>query len=507
VFNKSKINLPKNPVLWIWIICAGIHLALSLVYAQITPYRSPGVLLSYGGIRIPDVGAPDERAHADYVQDLLTGEGLPYLNIDRMEHDSKYRADQYENHQPPLYYLADAAWGRIAGVQNVDDTNAVRLRYLNCLIGSITVVGVVLLAFFSTNSRAISAGAGIFAAMLPSNVALSGAVSNDPLLFCLSTWVIVVCVRSIIREWRPIDLLLVFILTALSILTKTSGVALIPCVVFAFLLKSPIVSQSRFNWKWLGIGCAAFMALIIPLLLRNIHTYGDPFAFNAFNLAFQDTAQPGQIVHGGASNLTYWTSWVGWWTARSFVGVFGYMDIWLNSHGTPFSGSGAPNILYRVALAIFVILIFSSVIACTKRFVIIPRGVTLIQIFFALITAVLFLRFNLQFFQAQARYLLPAIGPISVGAGIGLVWIFQRQKAIGLTVFFLSLCYLQFVSINAITSGFEKRTMAMSGSTGNLQNKDRNCYISAISALDLNQRSSYANNQDFVKNGEWCQLS
>ena len=48
------------------------------------------------------------------------------------------------------------------------------------------------------------------------------------------------------------------------------------------------------------------------------------------------------------------------------------------------------------------------------------KALHLITGVFFLIVLALFVRFNAQYFQAQARYLFPAIGVVAVGVGIGL---------------------------------------------------------------------------------------
>jgi heme/copper-type cytochrome/quinol oxidase subunit 3 len=47
------------------------------------------------------------------------------------------------------------------------------------------------------------------------------------------------------------------------------------------------------------------------------------------------------------------------------------------------------------------------------------RQVRLMNLTFVAVVVILFLSFNLQYFQAQARYLLPAIGPIACGYAVG----------------------------------------------------------------------------------------
>ena len=69
---------------WRWLLAALVagHIVLSLLYAARTPYRQAGVLLHQNRAAVQDVGAPDERQHANYVQHLIDGRGFPAFNPD-----------------------------------------------------------------------------------------------------------------------------------------------------------------------------------------------------------------------------------------------------------------------------------------------------------------------------------------------------------------------------------------------------------------------------------------
>src|SRR5579862_7909840 len=139
----------------IWaLVIAVVHAGLAAVYAAETPYRTPGRLLINGGARVVDVGAPDERQHANYVQDLLDGKGFPVLRpgvLDAGEH--------IEDHQPPLYYLAAAGIAKTIGVTDVGDPAALRIRWLNAFIGGGTVLGVFYLGLWGLGRPDVALGA------------------------------------------------------------------------------------------------------------------------------------------------------------------------------------------------------------------------------------------------------------------------------------------------------------------------------------------------------------
>jgi hypothetical protein len=146
------------------IILAVVHAALSLVYASETPYRTAGKLRINRGASIPDIGAPDERQHANYVQTILDGKGFPVFQPEASD-----VGEHYEDHQPPLYYIAAAGFAKLVGVSNVDDPGASKLRWLNGIIGGLTVLGVFYLGLWGLQRSDIALGAAAITAVLPMN--------------------------------------------------------------------------------------------------------------------------------------------------------------------------------------------------------------------------------------------------------------------------------------------------------------------------------------------------
>ncbi|MER3495654.1 MAG: hypothetical protein C4320_01825, partial [Armatimonadota bacterium] len=263
--------------------------------------------------------------------------------------------------------------------------------------------------------RGFAAGMALAVAPWPMLCALSGAVSNDPLLIALITWGFALLLRMANGRWTFGGAALFALVAGLGILTKTTAIVLLPVAGLAWIL-TPATNRRN---------SALAVALILPLLIagpwliRNLQLYGDPFALRVFNEAFVGSAQKSQIQGDGGA-FAYWIHWVGWWTIRSIIGVFGYMDIWLNERGTPFSEG--PNALYRVlflagnlaALAAAGLWRRPGLPEEARRFARIGFG-------FAGCVLVLFLLFNNRYFQAQGRYMLPAIAPLAATfvAGLG----------------------------------------------------------------------------------------
>jgi 4-amino-4-deoxy-L-arabinose transferase-like glycosyltransferase len=382
-----------------------LHLLLGLAYAFATPYRTPGIIAT-SRARVLDVGAPDERQHVNYIQRLVSGQGFPVLDT---KDPNLY--ENYQAHQPPLYYVLASGWAKLTGQNDLSTRTAgLVLRALNVLIGCATVAGVFFLCSWGFGRRDIALAASAFAALLPMNVALSGAVSNDPLLFCLCTWTLAMTALGMTQGWTTKRAVGLGVLLGLAFLTKTTALALAPAVLvgaFAPGVKRP-------EWKHAASVLVLAFILAMPWWMRNQSLYGDPFAIKAFNAAF--VGSPGRLNLPGPPDLpTYFVSWVGWWTARSFVGVFGYMDIFLAEK------------FYRIALALLLILALGGFLSFNRPEWKGAKPIHILNATFLVVVTALFIRFNMQYFQGQARYLFPAIGPLSALFGLGMLY-FSREK-------------------------------------------------------------------------------
>jgi len=481
--------MSRNLTLALLIGLIFAHVVLAANYAAVTPYRQAGALLGLGKPqKVKDIGAPDERQHVNYIRHLLDGEGFPVF-----EPNDKNLYETYQSHQPPAFYVLGAMWCKVLGASNLEEKDAgLRLRALNVILGAGTVAGVFFLAFWGFRNSEVALGAASFAAFLPMFTALSGAVSNDPLLILLCTWVLAVTALCLRDGWRYPRIAVIGVLTGLALLTKTTALALVPVLVLAVFLPQEVdpyyeqeeserpietiekIYRSKKKMpalKMMLVAAAIALCMVTPWWVRNQQLYHDPFAITAFNSAFKGSAQKSDIVAGiaamnpdGSSELTYWKDWVGWWTARSFFGVFGYMDIWMNERGTSFTGvsqaGAAPNTLYRLLLAVTVLCLLGWLIALTKDHWKETRPIQIMNAAFFLVVLLLFLRFNMQYFQAQARYLLPALGPIACAVSVGawqLLGKYQKFAFPAIAILFLG---VNVFALQKLPDEFSKRIEA-----------------------------------------------
>jgi 4-amino-4-deoxy-L-arabinose transferase-like glycosyltransferase len=398
---------------WVWPIVV-LYIALAAAYARVTPYRAEGSLAIQPGVHAKDIGAPDERQHVNYVSHLLEGKGIPVFNP-----KDPQLYESYQSHQPPLFYLMEAGYARLLGLSDLTGQQAgFLLRFLNALIGGVGILGIWFLAWWGFGSRAHALTAAAIAALLPMNLALGGAVSNDPLLIALCTWCLALCAKGVRDGWNLKLAAATGLTMGLAFLTKTTSVALLPVVALACFLTAS--NDGRlFQWnkgalRVAGVALGVALLLGLPWWIRNQSLYGDPLAMTAFNQAFVGSPQTSEMMQRAGGPFPYWVKGVGQGTMCSFFGVFGYWDVWMDS-----------LTYYALGVCALILAVGWGFSLRGRRA---DRPLHLLNGLFLLFIVAAFVRFNLQYFQAQGRYLLPALGPIAVGLGAGLVFL-ARKKA------------------------------------------------------------------------------
>lgn len=432
MYNSRKVKKSAEIALGALVL---LHIVFALLYASNTPYRAAGLVYHAPA---KDIGAPDERQHANYVDRLLKGGGIPTFNP---ADPNLY--ETYQSHQPPLYYFLAAGWAKVVGVEDVTNPSAgVKMRTLNVLIGGVTIVGVYFLAFWGYGRRNVALTAAAFAALLPMNIALSGAVSNDPLLFCLCTWTLAFFVRAFNDGWTMRWAVAAGVLLGAALLTKSLAALLLPPLFVGLILTRKSKPNIKAGALALGIG----LVLVAGWWVRNTSLYGDPLAMKAFKEAFTGSASRDKLP-GPPDWFSYFTNWVGWWTIRSFLGVFGYMDIFLDEK------------LYRIAFAVLTLLGFGGVYAVSRPEIKPFKTITIVNATFVTFALLSFIQFNIQYFQGQARYLMPAIGPIAICMSLGLLSVFKWRWKTALGIWTLAFVALNLYIVNWLPAEFAKRML------------------------------------------------
>lgn len=409
--------MPRTAALGIIVL---LFLAFGAGYILQTPYRTAGIVVFQGGAKANDIGAPDERQHANYIQRLQEGKGFAVLDPND---PSLY--ENYQAHQPPLYYLVGAGAATLAGAK-MDKPSGANLRWLNLAIGAATLLGLFWLVLWGTGREDAALGAATLC-LMPMFVALHSAITNDPLLFCLMTWCLACAVKASLEKFAWGWVTAAGALLGLALLTKTTALALLPALA---VLGLSSMTAAKTPWPRVFAAIGIGLAMALPWLIRNQSLYGDPFALGAFQDSFKGSAQASAfIAQYGADK--YWLEWVGLWTARSFVGVFGYMDIYLFEQ----LGPDRFNLIYFAVLFLVGLVMLGGVFGGLRIVAAAKKkgegeegkapapGYWLTMFVLLAVVAALFVQFNRTYFQGQARYLYPAVAGLASlwGAGLALL--------------------------------------------------------------------------------------
>ena len=357
--------------------------------------------------KLPPGSGPDETAHVRYVEYLAQHHRLPVF-------DHTHPGPDYEFHQPPLYYTLCLPSYLLAARDPAAAAQAVRFFSL--------LVSVALLYLTFALGRAIApdrpwaalAAAGIVA-FLPMRLYLSACIGNDGLTevwVAAALLVMIYHLRAAARHRagetpRPAGLsgmIATGLLIGLGVMTKSLAILLLPAawLTAAFSARGP----DRYQWRWLARDVAVVTGLVLVVagwwLLRNQHLYGDPLAQQAFLSGFEGRSpSPQDMLHRfGLTHFSY-LIWVVGWTAASFTGVFGpRFEVFLPRQ--VYLVTGLVSLVGGVAFARY---LTKAGLSAWQR-----QAWWLCALVGALMVAA-FVRFNISFFQAQARYIFPGLLP------------------------------------------------------------------------------------------------
>ncbi|MDI6827182.1 MAG: hypothetical protein QME62_01715 [Armatimonadota bacterium] len=374
-----------------------LHILLGALYWYYTPYGA----------------SPDESAHGIYIRKIAIEHRLPIFSAD----DSK----NYEAHQPPLYYVLGALFYMAAKMLGSENP-AAAARLLSLILGTFSIFIIYrTITVFPENEGLAVACAG-FVAFLPMHLTLSVSVSNDMLTELLFGASLLSMTRILAFGSNGRNTIILGLLLGLGLLTKTTCILLFPLATLAYLFSWRIEGKSRVLLQListLGIG----FVLGGWWLIRNKLLYGDFFAASEFVKAFEQTARPQYWLQEQSLSLVSYILLVGGWTFASFWGVFGQMKVFMQTW---------VYLLLGLLTLISGIAFVPAVFHCIKTREINDGGVTrqavkyTLLLYGAAVVFVLaaFISFNFSYFQAQGRYLYPALMPLSLFWVLGFRHIF-----------------------------------------------------------------------------------
>lgn len=381
---------------------AAVFMAVAALYATRVPYGTP----------------PDEAPHVAYVRYLSENHRLPTLGESDLE-------STYEYHQPPLYYsLLLGVWSASQGSGPIDVAPDATKRPPESIV-ALRLFGVfltaILIVVIYTGMRRVGLGrptaslvAGLFG-FVPMNVYMSASVNNDVLASFINVCALVAFGVGIVREIRPSAAVGLGVLVGLGIWTKTSCLLLVPAFYAAVYLATgvPRTNQQGTSSPWRLVLWFTLAALVVggPWLVRNGLVYGDPLAAGAYNEAFSQTnVTPSFFLDELGMPLTVYLKMWARYTFTSFWGLFGHTDVAMQ-----------PWIYYTLLGLCIASLIGLGRSAYGRRSAADRAKVHAAWLYLAclLISFAVYVRFNLDYFQAQARYLGIGLFPICFLLAVG----------------------------------------------------------------------------------------
>ncbi len=402
-------------------------------------------------VRVPIGSAPDEGAHLEYVAHLAQTGSLPVFVPLGANHAG------YEFHQPPLYYATSAmAWSILSpGAREI----ACRVVSLLCGAASLWFLWHAVILVFPQRSE-LTVGATFFAALWPLHQAVGASAGNDAMadLVCTALfWGVARATSKFAQNGGASffkDAALVGALAGLGSLTKNT-VLLVSCACVGTMFFAPRATTSSTRcetWTpktstWRG-GLAAIGAMLLVggwWLTRNQILYGDPLAARIFDVAFRQssprpsfffTPQMAQALGQQMTNAIYIRA-LFLILFCTFWGVFGGPNTALKILN-PLGARGPQPDAFALLppMIVFLLLTFFSLWGLTralsrwKNAEITTRLVIGSWILGGVLVLIALVNFNLIQFQAQARYLHPALVPISLGFASGWRNLFSSKRAL-----------------------------------------------------------------------------
>jgi hypothetical protein len=412
--NEREIIL-SPPTRWILALILIIYVVLGVLYAVFTPpWQVPDEPAHYNYIRhIAEEGSLPVMAPGDYDQaylERITDQENPFppdLPIDPIT---------YEDHQPPLYYLLATL------VYLLFDGALLPLRLFSVALGLGTLLiahGLIRQLF--PQRPAVPLVATALIAFIPQHLAMMAGVENDALAELLVAAGLWMAVRYVQGDVNGRQFLVGWgLILGLVVLTKVSAYVVLPVALLAVGLRTHREGES---WGR-AAGRAAWIfwataALAGPWLIRNIGIYGwtDPLGMGRHNLVVE--GQPRTVAWVAEYGLGGLLWRMARTTFQSFWGQFGWMGVPLQ-----------PAIY--LALLVFSGMLVVGFVGWTfdrrRARLTLPQVDGLMVLGASgLLTALIYLAYNLTFVQHQGRYLFPALIPLALAAALGLEWLLSPR--------------------------------------------------------------------------------
>lgn len=433
------------------LLILALYFSLTLIYSLVVPLWE----------------APDEPSHYLCVRRFSDGSRFkppPSSGDYKTVWSEAYLFSLYQRSQPPLYYLISAPIMKVLspGVLLPGEGNKfpavlpdfsgtgrlfiheresnlsipspeIRghlMRLFSILLGGLTIVCIYRIArvVFSSNPE-IALLSGAFAATLPQFNFISGVISNDSLAMLMGAVTLLFLVRSAGKgvSLRARDSIYLGMLILVSLLTKFNLIFLIPLSIIVIIIKA----RDAGSWK-AGLGGVFLMFLpvlagitaagiLFPrevmvkyrvLIWRLCRTTPDLVTVEHFQWMLKDIYRSFWATFGWMSIRVGWWLYLAWGLI-CLAGLAGWVKAIISRPGL--DGDG-------------------------KR----RSGILLTAIVFLLMGVI---KNNLLVHQSQGRFLFPALGAIAVLLSSGVLYLFDEQSRMKVTV----ICITAFIALNMVS--------------------------------------------------------
>ncbi len=404
---ESMASPKTTRILWVGLgLIIGVYCVVAVLYSIYTPAWQ----------------VPDEPAHYNYIRHLAEERSFPILEFG--DYDQQYLSTltssgfppelsietlEYEDHQPPLYYLLSTPVFLASGGVLLP------IRLLSVVFGAGVVAfsGLAIWTLFPGNAPLAIIVAGVVA-FVPQHVAMLAGINNDSLSefwIAFGLWLLFLCMTSNIKRSRRWYLALGIVI-GLGLLTKTLAYLLVPVAAIGLFLKA-----RRENLEWrqtVRIGLWIFVpAGLLGLLWwgRNLSVYGWPdlLGLQRHNLVVLGQPRTAEWIEQfgvGEYALRFFQT-----TFNSFWGQFGWMGVLMDARVYLL----LQFLTGAILLGAVYVLWLKPTLGSLQR-----DGLWTLFVM-AAITTVLYLAYNVEFVQHQGRYLFPALTPLATGMAFGLL--------------------------------------------------------------------------------------
>jgi 4-amino-4-deoxy-L-arabinose transferase-like glycosyltransferase len=396
---------------WILLGIVALYLALGAAYA----------------VRTPAWQNPDEPAHYNYIAQVAADGCCPviepgdwdqtYLDALRANAFAPALLDrittvEYEDHQPPLYYLLAALLYRLT-------PDLIALRLLSVLFGAVAVLAAFAVGRLLAPERpAVALVTAALVAFIPQRLAMMASVNNDGLaegIVGLALWALLLALRSGSARAH----LLLGAIIGVGLLTKVTIYWLAGVVPLA-LVAGWWLAQPRPS---LGVLVRRAALCLLPILLmgglwwaRNLSVYGgtDFLGLGAHDAVVVGQPRSADLI--AEIGMTAFLQRGVATTFRSFWGQLGWMAL-------PLPAWAYVLIMAGLALAPVGWLLRPRASGARPAW----RAAAWLALWLAVaLTLAQMILYNMTFIQFQGRYLYPALIPVALALAFGWEGVARR---------------------------------------------------------------------------------